>query len=99
MAVVVTYPGALAAATAAGLAAVSLQKATAGAADAGRRSRVGKTKQMSQGWEAEPLGINGARVHSGPFYTYFHEYGFHANGTFVPAQPMARPSMDVARSA
>lgn len=93
-----TDAGALAAATAPGLLAVSMRKADRGAEAAANFSRVGATKRMSQGWEAQPLGVNGARVHSGPFYTFFHEYGFHANGTWVAPQPMARPSMDAARA-
>ena len=93
MAVVVTYPGALAAATAAGLAAVSLRKATAGAAAASAFSRR-RTGAMAAGWHVEPLGI-AARVLSGTDYTIYNEFGT----SRMSAQPMARPSMDVARSA
>ena len=85
-----TDTGALAAATAAGLAAVSLRKAAAGAAAARGFSRR-RTGAMAAGWKPVPLGT-GARVVSGPHYTIYNEYG-----TFkMAAQPMARPSMPAA---
>ena len=88
---VTTDAGALAAATAASLAAVSLRKATAGAAAAKGFSRR-RTGAMAAGWKPVPLGVNGARVVSGPHYTIYNEYG-----TFkMAAQPMARPSMPAA---
>lgn len=91
MARVVTNTGALAAATAPGLAAVSLRKASAGAAAAAGFSRV-DTGAMRAGWHPEPLGVNGARVMSGPAYTIYNEYGT----SRMSAQPMARPSMPIA---
>ena len=91
---VVTNAGALAAATAPGLRAVSMRKAAAGAADAARRSRV-DTGAMRAGWSAAPLGINGARVSNPVAHTIYNEFG-----TFrMSAKPMARPSMIVAASA
>ena len=89
---VVTNAGALAAATAGGLAAVSMRKATAGAVDAARRARVDKG-EMRAGIHAEPLGI-GARVTGRSDHDIFNEFG-----TFrMAAQPMFRPSMDAARA-
>jgi hypothetical protein len=97
---VVTNAGALAAATAPGLAVVSLRKAAAGAAAAASYSRVGKTKRLSGGWHPEPLGINGARVINEVEYAAAHEFGAMLwNGGRLSAQPMARPSMIVAASA
>lgn len=97
---VTTNAGALAAATAPGLAVVSMRKATAGATAAKSYSRVGKTKRLSGGWTPEPLGVNGARVINEVEYTAAHEFGAMLwNGGKLSAQPMARPSMEVARSA
>ena len=50
---------------------------------------------MRDGWKAEPLGVNGARVSNPVPYTIYNEFG-----TFrMSAQPMARPSMIVAAGA
>ena len=49
---------------------------------------------MAAGWHVEPLGI-AARVVSGTDYTIYNEFGT----SRMSAQPMARPSMDVARAA
>lgn len=91
---VVTNAGALAAATAPGLLAVSLRKATAGATAAASLSRV-DTGAMRAGWSAEPLGVNGARVTNPVPYTIFNEFGTYR----MSAKPMARPSMPIAAAA
>lgn len=91
---VVTNGGALRGALLPGLTAISLRKATAGAADAARRSRV-DTGAMRAGWKATPLPGGAARVSSGPEYTVYNEYGT----SRMAAQPMARPSMPIAAAA
>ena len=93
-----TNQGALLGAMLPGLTVVSKRKAEAGVAAAKSFSRVGKTEQMSEGWEAISMGEACFRVQSGPFYTLFHEIGFHAGETWVAPQPMARPSMAIARA-
>jgi hypothetical protein len=91
---VVTNAGALAAATAAGLRAVSMRKGASGAAAAASYSRV-RSGRMRGGWTAEPLGVNGARVTNPVPHTIFNEFGTYR----MSAKPMARPSMTVAASA
>ena len=93
MARVVTDIGALTAATAASLQAVSMRKANVGAEGARRRSRR-RTGAMAAGWHAEPEGINGARVTNPVPYTVHNEYGTR----FMSAAPMARPSMPEAQA-
>jgi len=91
---VVTDAGAVAAlANSAALLAVSMRKASAGAADAARRSRV-DTGAMRAGWHAIPI-PGGARVINEVGHTAYNEYGT----SRMPAQPMARPSMPVAAAA
>lgn len=89
-----TSHGALAAALLPGLQAVSMGACEAGAADAARRSRV-DTGAMRAGWHAEPLPHGGARMSGGTDHDVFNEFGT----SRMRAQPMARPSMDVARAA
>lgn len=90
---VVTDAGALAAATAPGLLAVSMRKATAGATAAKTLARV-DTGEMRAGIHAEPLAPTGARVTGTSDHDIYNEYGT----SRMSAKPMFRPSMDAARA-
>ena len=91
MARAVTDVGALTAAALPGLAATSLRKAEAGAADARMRAHV-ITGEMRGGVHTLPLPLGGARVSGGSDHDVFEEFGTR----FRPAHPWMRPSMIVA---
>lgn len=93
MAQVVTYPGALAAATAPGLAAVSMRKATAGALDAKRRGHK-ISHDMVNNTSAIPIAFGGARVQSTTIQGLIEEFG----SRYRPPHVWFRPSMDAARA-
>lgn len=44
---------------------------------------------------ATDLGDETRRVFNNVHYAIYHENGFHANGTYVPAQPMLAPAIEI----
>lgn len=56
------------------------------------------TGAMKAGWRWESSGTLRRVIYNTQEYALYHELGFHAHGTWVPAMPMLRPAVEEVRA-